>query len=76
VTDSLELKSLPTKPLTKRQLEVLRLFAEGYHSPQIAQKLYITPHTVIGHKRHIQRKLNTYSLPHSVAEAFRRGYIT
>jgi FixJ family two-component response regulator len=36
--------------LFPRQLEVLKMIALGYTSPQIAQKLNITERTVLAHK--------------------------
>jgi FixJ family two-component response regulator len=36
--------------LFPRQLEVLKMIALGYTSPQIAQKLNITKRTVLAHK--------------------------
>jgi DNA-binding NarL/FixJ family response regulator len=39
--------------LSKRELEILRLFAEGNTNPQIAEQLYISTRTVESHKNHI-----------------------
>ncbi len=43
--------------LSKRELEILRLFAEGNTNPQIAEQLYISTRTVESHKNHIMQKL-------------------
>ncbi len=42
--------------LTKRELEVLKLFAEGYSNNEIAEKLFLSVRTVESHKNHILQK--------------------
>ena len=44
--------------LTKRELDVLLLIGEEYTTPQIANKLSISPHTVISHRKNLLQKLN------------------
>lgn len=44
--------------LTNREKEVLKLLAKGYTNPEIAQKLYISTHTVKAHVAAILKKLN------------------
>ncbi len=51
----------PENSLSKREIEILRLFAEGYPNPQIAEKLFISTRTVESHKNHIMQKLNLKS---------------
>ncbi len=43
--------------LTTRELEVLRLVAQGATNVEISQILYISPHTVKSHVIHIFNKL-------------------
>ncbi len=45
--------------LTDRELEVFRMIAEGYSSGTIANKLFISTHTVDTHRENIKRKLGT-----------------
>jgi len=47
----------PAQKLTEREIEVLRLMAEGYKNEEIARKLVITQQTVKNHIRKIFRKL-------------------
>lgn len=44
--------------LTNREKEVLELLAKGHTNPEIAQMLYISPHTVKAHVAAILKKLN------------------
>jgi DNA-binding NarL/FixJ family response regulator len=44
--------------LTRRELEILRLAAEGSSNSQLAQKLWVTEQTVKFHLSNIYRKLN------------------
>ena len=44
--------------LSKREIEVLKLYCEGYSNKEIADKLFISIRTVETHKNHIMRKIN------------------
>lgn len=48
--------------LTKRELEVVGLLANGLSSPQISEKLFVSRHTVEQHRKNINRKLDVHSL--------------
>ncbi|AQX12946.1 LuxR family transcriptional regulator [Elizabethkingia meningoseptica] len=45
--------------LSNREKEVFNLIAQGYNSPQIAEKLFLSCHTVENHKRNLRKKTNT-----------------
>jgi DNA-binding NarL/FixJ family response regulator len=47
-----------TADLTKRELEILTLVAEGHSNSQLAQMLWVTEQTVKFHLSNIYRKLN------------------
>ncbi|MET0465911.1 MAG: response regulator transcription factor [Chitinophagaceae bacterium] len=49
-----ELKNLPV--LTSREKEVLQLIADGSTNPQIAEKLFISLHTVDTHRKNLLMK--------------------
>lgn len=48
----------PHEILSKREIEILKLFAEGFINKEIADRLFISIRTVESHKNHIIQKLN------------------
>jgi len=46
------------KNLSVREMEVFKLFAEGYSNREIAEKLFISVRTVETHKNNIMKKIN------------------
>ena len=56
--------------LTKRETEVLSLLAEGCVKKNIAERLNISPSTVVSHVAHIYEKLNAPNAPAAIAKAF------
>jgi DNA-binding NarL/FixJ family response regulator len=70
--------SVPASPspvLTPRELEVLRLLAEGKSNQQIARALGVTVGTVRTHVGNILGKLEVGSRGEAVAEARQRGIL-
>lgn len=61
--------------LTDREIEVLRLVAEGNRNRDIAERLFISEETVKVHIKHIMEKLAASDRTQSVAIAIRRGII-
>ncbi|WP_067486803.1 response regulator [Actinomadura hibisca] len=61
--------------LTPRELEVLRLVAEGMSNRQISKKLFLSETTIKTHLVHIYAKLDVDSRTAAVATATRRGLI-
>jgi len=49
-------------PLTKRELEIIKLIAEEYSNLEIAEKLFISVRTVETHRRNIMQKLHINSV--------------
>jgi PAS domain S-box-containing protein len=66
---------LGTSPLTQRELEVLRLAAEGNNGPDIARHLFLSPATVKTHFENIYEKLGVCDRAAAVAYALRTGLI-
>jgi predicted ATPase/DNA-binding CsgD family transcriptional regulator len=61
--------------LSRRELEVLRLVAQGMTNAQIAQELYLSPRTVNGHLNSIYRKLEVPSRSAAVRFAVEHGLV-
>jgi DNA-binding NarL/FixJ family response regulator len=61
--------------LTTRELEVLRLVAHGLTNQAIAEKLFVSDHTVHRHLANILNKLSVSSRAAAVAQAARRGLL-
>jgi DNA-binding NarL/FixJ family response regulator len=59
--------------LTEREVEILRLVAEGKSNPEIAEALYISPRTVSTHVSNILNKTSTANRAEATAYALRRG---
>lgn len=61
--------------LTDRELEVLALVCIGLTAAELGDKLRLSPHTVVNHKRRIFGKLGVQSRAQAAAEATRLGLI-
>jgi two-component system response regulator NreC len=61
--------------LSEREREVLSLIAEGLTTAQIADKLFLSPHTVQTHRDHLMTKLNLHSRVALTKYAIRKGLI-
>ncbi|OIN81791.1 response regulator transcription factor [Mycobacterium malmoense] len=58
--------------LSPRELEVVRMIAEGLSVPQMAQRLHLAPTTVRTHVQNLYEKLGVSDRGAAVAEAMRR----
>ncbi|SHF59706.1 two component transcriptional regulator, LuxR family [Mariniphaga anaerophila] len=61
--------------LSERELEVLKLYAEGKSTREISEKLFISVKTVGTHKQHIFEKLGLSSNADMVKYAIKEGLI-
>ncbi len=61
--------------LSKREVEILQLLVDGLKQRQIAEKLFLSRHTVDSHIRNIYAKLHVHSRARAVAKAVREGLI-
>lgn len=61
--------------LTSREREVLQLIAEGNTGKDIAEKLYISPKTVEGHKTRIMTKVGAKNRADLIRFALRSGIV-
>ena len=67
-------RSAPIEPLTDREVEVLRLLAQGLTNKDIAQTLILSVRTIDAHLRSIFGKLNVRSRTEAALWATRNGY--
>jgi len=71
-----EKKDLNNKPvLTRREKEVLLLIAEGLTNPQIAEKLFISLHTVDSHRKSLLGKFEVNNTATLISKAVRMGLV-
>lgn len=61
--------------LTERELEVLRLVADGLGDGEIAEKLVLSPHTIHRHVANVRAKLGAGSRAAAVSAASRAGLL-
>ncbi len=62
-------------PLTTREIEILKLFAEGFINKEISDKLDISIRTVETHKNHIMKKLELNSTVELIKYAIRNKIV-
>jgi LuxR family maltose regulon positive regulatory protein len=63
------------EPLSQRELEVLRLIAQGLSNREICERLFLALDTVKGHNRRIYGKLHVASRTEAVARARALGLL-
>lgn len=61
--------------VTEREIEVLKLIAEGLTNTEIAEKLFLSPLTVDRHRKNIIIKLNAKNTASLINIAMHKGYI-
>ncbi len=62
--------------LTKREIEILKLVKEGFMSKEIADKLYISVHTVNTHRQRFLEKLGAQNSMEAIAFASKFGFLS
>jgi two-component system response regulator DegU len=61
--------------ISKREVEVLQLIAEGASTPEVAERLYISVKTVKNHLASIYQKLDSRDRTQAVVRAVKMGII-
>jgi DNA-binding NarL/FixJ family response regulator len=61
--------------LSPRETDVLRFIAQGLGDAQIAERLFLSPHTVHRHVANVRTKLGVSSRAAAVAHASRQGLL-
>jgi LuxR family maltose regulon positive regulatory protein len=62
-------KQMLVEPLSEREIEVLRLIAEGWKYQEIAERLVVSINTVRHHTRHVYGKLNVNNRTQAIGRA-------
>src|SRR4030043_1110964 len=66
----------PYDQLTSREREILKLIAEGHTSREIADTLFVSLKTVLGHRSKIMEKLNIHNRTELIKYAMRKGLLS
>tara|TARA_B110000285_G_C15127691_1_gene621348 strand:- start:751 stop:1437 length:687 start_codon:yes stop_codon:yes gene_type:complete len=74
----LDLIDLSCEPvvLTQREIEVLVLISEGMTNVQIAEKFFLSSHTVNTHRKNIMQKLGVNNTASMVMYAVKSGFVS
>jgi two-component system response regulator NreC len=75
VSPSLVTDEEPTEPLSPREVQVLRLVAEGHTNRQIAEMLHVSVRTVESHRANLMGKLDLSSPAQLVRYALEHGFL-
>ncbi|MFA5110803.1 MAG: response regulator transcription factor [Desulfobaccales bacterium] len=67
-------KAEDSEPLSPREIEIIKLIAEGKSSKEIAEILFLSFRTIQNHRSKIMKKLNLKKNTDLVKYAIRKGY--
>lgn len=70
-----KIKTIGKNPLTKRELEIIKLITSEFSNREIADKLFISVRTVETHRKNIMQKLHTKSVIALVHYAFQNDIL-
>lgn len=62
IKDFTPANSKPSYNISEREVEIIRLIVNGYTSGEVADRLFLSEHTVKTHRKNIFRKLNINSV--------------
>jgi DNA-binding NarL/FixJ family response regulator len=62
--------------LTKREVDVISLIAEEFTSQEIADKLFLSKHTIESYRKNLITKLNVRNLAGLTKYAIKKGYVS
>ncbi len=71
-----QLETEPYDSLTGREREILKLIAEGHTSREVADMLFISLKTVLGHRTKIMKKLDLHNRTELIKYAMRKGLVS
>lgn len=73
ILDSAKSGALPK--ITRRETEILQLLAQGMTSPEIAEKMFVSPLTIETHRRNLIQKFNVSNSAALIHKATELKYI-
>jgi DNA-binding NarL/FixJ family response regulator len=71
--DSLKDSDTQQPLITRREIEILRLIAEGFTNPEIAEKLFISIPTVTTHRQSLLEKFDVKNTAALIGKAIKNG---
>lgn len=67
--------TIPDYQLSNREKEILQLLTEGFPMPRIAEKIFLSYHTVRDHVKSIYQKLHVASATEAVSKALKEKLV-
>ena len=64
-----------TREISMREHQILQLIAHEYSTNEIAKELFLSPHTVISHRRNLLQKLQAKNSAGLVRSAFEQNIL-
>ncbi len=61
--------------ISQRERQVLELVAHEFTTDEIAHKLYLSPHTIISHKRKLKSKMEVRNTAGMIRKGFELGLL-
>jgi len=63
------------KDLTEREVEILKLVAEGYSNKEIGERLFISHRTVETHRTNLMKKMDVHNVAGLIRIALKSGLV-
>ena len=63
------------KDLTEREVEILKLVAEGYSNKEIGERLFISHRTVDTHRTNLMKKMDVHNVAGLIRIALKSGLV-
>jgi len=76
ITEVGEIKAKLTKVLSEREIEVIKLMSKGFTNVEIADRLFLSKHTISTHRKNILKKLKLHNLSDVTRFAIQQKLIT